>query len=137
MTGTPLARVAGGDEFFAAQPTPARALPDPMPLVENLTRCAIEVLAGARDLDQMSRWVTEDVYRRLLKRTVLASRARALKRQPAVRPQFRLGEPHLSSPADGVVEAVVVVHGSMRTRAVAIRLEGLDSRWRATALSVL
>jgi hypothetical protein len=36
-----------------------------------------------------------------------------------------------------VVEAVVVVHNRARSRAVAIRLEGLDRRWRATAISVL
>jgi hypothetical protein len=36
-----------------------------------------------------------------------------------------------------VVEAVVIVCGRARTRAVAIRLEGLDSRWRATAINVL
>ena len=43
----------------------------------------------------------------------------------------------ITSPADGVVEAVVIVHGKARTRAIAIRLEGLDQRWRATAISVL
>ena len=39
-------------------------------------------------------------------------------------------------PADGGVEgcAVVVVHG--RVRAVAVRLEGMDGRWRATAVEV-
>ena len=40
-------------------------------------------------------------------------------------------------PRDGVVEAVVIVTGRARTRAVAIRLEGLDERWRATAINVL
>ncbi|MGB3376691.1 MAG: Rv3235 family protein, partial [Microbacterium sp.] len=42
-----------------------------------------------------------------------------------------------SAPADGIVEAVVVVAGPGRTRAVAIRLEGLDSRWRASSFAVL
>jgi hypothetical protein len=36
-----------------------------------------------------------------------------------------------------VVEAVVIVRGRARTRAVALRLEGLDQRWRATAINVL
>jgi hypothetical protein len=40
-------------------------------------------------------------------------------------------------PRDGVVEAVVIVRGRARARAVAIRLEGLDRRWRATAIHVL
>ena len=55
------------DEFFGHQPTPSSALPDPAPLIENLTRCVIEILAGARELEQISRWVTDDVYRHLLK----------------------------------------------------------------------
>jgi len=48
------------DEFFGHQPTPSAELPDPAPLIENLTRCVIEVLAGARDLEQIARWVTDD-----------------------------------------------------------------------------
>jgi hypothetical protein len=40
-------------------------------------------------------------------------------------------------PADGVVESVVIVAGPARTRAVAIRLEGMDRRWRATSLALL
>jgi uncharacterized membrane protein len=35
------------------------------------------------------------------------------------------------------LDAVVVVAGPGRTRAVAIRLEGLDSRWRASSFAVL
>jgi hypothetical protein len=31
----------------------------------------------------------------------------------------------------------VMVHQRTRSRAVAIRLEGMDHRWRATAISVL
>ena len=39
-------------------------------------------------------------------------------------------------PADGVAEASAVVIDADRVRAVAVRLEGLDGRWRATALEV-
>ena len=85
------------DEFFGLQPTPTAELPDPRPLIENLTRCVIEILGGARDLEQIARGVTDDVHRHLLKRVGLTSRARA----------------------------------------VAIRLEGLDRRWRASAINVL
>lgn len=126
------------EDFFAYQPTSTSALPDPRPLIENLTRCVIEILAGARDLEQISRWVTDDVYRHLLKRTVLSARARQVKGQaPSVRPTFTVGSVVMCEPKDGVVEAVVIVHGRARTRAVAIRLEGLDRRWRATAIHVL
>ena len=36
-------------------------------------------LAGARDLEQLARWVTDEVYRNLSKRVVLAARARRAK----------------------------------------------------------
>ena len=125
------------DEFFGHQPASTSALPRPEPLIENLTRCVIEILAGARDLDQISRWVTDDVYRHLLKRVVLSTRARQAKAQRVTRPTFTIGSTTLCEPRDGVVEAVVIVRGRARTRAVALRLEGLDSRWRATAINVL
>lgn len=125
------------DEYFAAQHTSSSLLPDPEPLVVNLTRCVIEVLAGARELDQLTRWITDEVYRHLLKRVVLAKRARQAKGATVRRPQFSLGSTTLYRPKDGVVEAVVIVHQKVRSRAVAIRLEGLDSRWRASAINVL
>jgi hypothetical protein len=123
--------------FFGHQPAATASLPDPAPLLENLTRCVVEILAGARDLQQIARWVTDDVYRNLLKRVVLSDRARRARGQQAARPTFTIGSVVSDAPRDGVVEAVVIVHGRARTRAVAIRLEGLDSRWRATAINVL
>ncbi len=125
------------DDYFGPQPTSAAALPDPVPLLENLTRCVIEILAGAREIEQIGRWVDEDVYRHLLKRVVLAARARAVKGQAVARPVFTIGTTHVCAPRDGVIEATVTVRGRTRCRAVALRLEGLDSRWRATAIHVL
>ena len=125
------------DEFFGAQPTGRATLPNPQPLIENLTRCVIEILAGARDLEQIARWVSDDVYRHLLKRVVLSTRARQAKGVTPSRPMFALGSVSVCEPKDGVVEAVVIVHARARSRAVALRLEGLDHRWRATAINVL
>lgn len=124
-------------DFFGMQPSKRHELPDPEPLLINLTRSVIEVLAGARELEQLARWVSDDVYRHLLKRVVLSARARAVKGQRAQRPALSIGHVHIAEPRDGVVEAVVIVHTRARARAVAIRLEGLDSRWRASAINVL
>lgn len=125
------------DDFFGHQPASTTSLPDPRPLLENLTRCVIEVLAGARDLEQIARWVSDDVYRHLLKRVVLSTRARRATGQKASRPNFSIGSTSVCEPRDGVIEAVIIVQGRARARAVAIRLEGLDSRWRAVAINVL
>ena len=60
-----------------------------------------------------------------------------MKGQAPARPVFTIGSTHTCSPRDGVIEATVTVRGRVRSRAVALRLEGLDSRWRATAIHVL
>jgi hypothetical protein len=125
------------DDFFGHQPSSRSTLPDPEPLLINLTRCVIEVLAGARELDQLARWVSDDVYRHLLKRVVLSARARAVKGQRAQRPAITIGRVTINEPRDGIIEAVVIVHSKVRVRAVAVRLEGLDNRWRASAINVL
>ncbi len=124
-------------EYFAPQPTPAAALPDPQPLLRSLTQGVLEVLAGVREVDQLARWFSEDAYLKLVTRANLASRARSARGASPQRPVFELRSLHQSAPADGVIEAVLVVAGPGRTRAVAIRLEGLDRRWRATSLAVL
>jgi Family of unknown function (DUF6459) len=125
------------DEFFGHQPATRTDLPNPEPLLENLTRCVIEILSGSRELEQIARWVSDDVYRHLLKRVVLSTRARQARGQAITRPAFHLGPVTMSEPRDGVIEAVIIVRGRARSRAVAIRLEGLDKRWRATAINVL
>jgi hypothetical protein len=106
-------------------------------LLVNITRCVLEVFAGARDLEQLGRWVTDSVYRSLLRRTLLAARAREVKGVRPKRPQVALLRTIVTSPCDGVIEGVVIVRMAVRVRSVAIRLEGLDSRWRASAISVL
>jgi hypothetical protein len=142
-SGTPLVhgpvarRLDFDDDEFARQRSGRAELADPEPMLRNLTHCVIEVLAGARDLEQLARWVTDDVYRNLSKRVVLAARARRAKGLVPQRPAFSVGRVHLDEPADGIVEAVVMVHQRARSRAVAIRLEGLDQRWRASVINVL
>jgi hypothetical protein len=124
-------------EYFTHQRTSSEALPDPEPLLTNLTRGVLEVLAGVREVDQLARWLTEDAYRKLVGRANLATRARSARGVPASRPKHAILSVRHTSPADGVVEAVVIVAGPARTRAVAIRLEGMDRRWRATSLALL
>ncbi|MCS5716569.1 Rv3235 family protein [Herbiconiux sp. CPCC 205763] len=118
-------------------PVAARRLSDPKPLAESLARCVVEILSGTRDLDQISRWLSADVYAHLLKRVVLSTRARQARGEAPSRLTFTMGTTVLCEPQDGIVEAVVIVHGRARSRAVAIRLEALDARWRASAVHVL
>lgn len=123
--------------FFAPQKTPTWDLPDPEPFLRNLTVGVLEVFAGVREVEQLARWLTEEPFRKLVVRANLAARARSARGVPAKRPVHRILSLHHSSPADSVIEAVIIVQGPARTRAVALRLEGMDGRWRATSLALL
>ncbi|ANG85273.1 MULTISPECIES: Rv3235 family protein [Microbacterium] len=124
-------------EFFAPQRTSSHALPDPEPFLRNITVGVFEVLAGVREVEQLARWLTEDAYRKLVTRAAMATRARSARGVPAMRPVHTILSVRATRPADGVVEAVVIVQGPARTRAVALRLEGMDGRWRSPSLAVL
>ncbi|KTR03743.1 hypothetical protein NS184_13215 [Curtobacterium luteum] len=113
------------------------ALPDPSDTARALALCVVEILSGAREVDSVARWISDDVHRHLQQRAALAARNRSAMRLPRARPVLRAERVVTCSPADGVVEATVVVHGRSHARAVAIRLEVRNERWRATAVGVL
>jgi len=125
------------NEYFAPQPTSVSELPDPVPLLRSLTSGSLEVLAGVREVDQLARWFSEEAFRALVTRANLSARARSARGVAPSRPTYRIVSIRVSTPADNVVEAVSVVEGPGRTRAIAIRLEGLDRRWRASSLAIL
>jgi hypothetical protein len=124
-------------QYFAPQRTSTAELPDPDTFLRNISRGVLEIFAGVREVDQLARWLTEDAYRKLVTRANLAARARSARGVPAKRPVHQIVSVRHSSPADGVVEGVVIVRGPARTRAVALRLEGMDGRWRTTSLALL
>ena len=125
------------NQYFAPQRTSTADLPDPETFLRNISRGVLEIFAGVREVDQLARWLTEDAYRKLVTRANLAARARSARGIPAKRPVHQIVSVRHSSPADGIVEGVVIVRGPARTRAVALRLEGMDGRWRATSLALL
>jgi hypothetical protein len=47
-----------------------------------------------------------------------------------------LGAVHVCEPVDGVAEVSAVARRSGRAHAVAARLEGIDGRWRCTAVQI-
>lgn len=133
VTGFGRTRAGGG----AIVEFPTGDEPSPGTLCSNLARSVVEILAGARPLDQIGRWVSDSVYVHLLRRTMLTVQARTTAAENPLRPRMTIGDPVLAFPVDGVVEAVVMVHQPARSRAVAIRLERHRARWRATAINVL
>ncbi|MDF2992676.1 MAG: 3-hydroxyacyl-CoA dehydrogenase [Microbacterium sp.] len=132
----PLPAVHASD-FFAPQKTSAARLPRADVFTRNMVRGVFEVLAGVREVEQLARWMSEEVYRSLVVRASLAKRARSARGMPTPRDVHEIRSVRLFAPIDGVVEATVTAAGRARTRAVALRLEGIDGRWRVTALALL
>jgi hypothetical protein len=133
--GVPLRLVppADGNDSAPLEDGPTRrdALPDPRPWTARLAQAVAEVLAGARPAAQLSRVATLDVLR-LLERS--SGRLGARRDCPTRRPV--VSSVHVSEPRDGVAEVCAVVDTGPRRRALAMRLEGADGRWRCTALQV-
>jgi hypothetical protein len=108
-----------------------RRPPELRPWTERLAQAVAEVLAGARHAGQLCDVATLDVLR-LLQRG--AGRLGARPGAPSQRPI--VGSVHISEPCAGVVEACAVIDTGVRVRALALRLEAVDDRWRCTALHV-
>lgn len=128
-------RPAEQDAFFGPQPTPRSALPDPKPWTGRYVQALVEVFAGERPVGQLMRWTTEEVYADVTRRVRILARSASSSpstRAPASRARVR--SVHVCEPSDGIVEASVHVRHGRRSRAVAVRLEGWDGRWRCTAL---
>jgi len=121
----------GTDPAVAEVATGAAQLPEPGPWVAQLVQAVLEVLARERPRQQLVRWLTPEVY------AELSSHVAVDPGRPVPRTRRTVSSVHVSEPADGVVEASVVAVGGPRARAVALRLEGWDGRWRCTRLAVL
>lgn len=112
-------------------------LPDPEPLVERLALCVTEILLGVRQPEQVARWLDEDTYLHLLDRVLSVRRMRAaMKRKPPTGIEMSIQSLRCVRINDAV-EAVTIITTPARGRAVAMRLEPMGGRWRATSLVVL
>lgn len=113
------------------------ALPDPLPLLPTIATLVIEVIAGARSVEQMSALVSDQVYEKLRSKVAARARNDANAGRPALMPKFTVGKVRTDSPRPGVIESVVLITSQARTRAVTIRLEPFHKRWRATSVTIL
>jgi hypothetical protein len=125
------------EEFFGPQYNSTSELPNPEASLRALATGVVEVIAGSRPIDQLSRLLTDEVYQRLSQRARLARQNREEQGQKTHHQNFSVHNMMNASPRDGVIESVVLLNSQRRIRAVTIRLEGINNRWRATAVSVL
>lgn len=123
-------------EFGTSENRPA-PLANPKAHIANLATQVTEVIAGVRSVEQLALLLNEHVYESLRVRS--AARARRMLetgKKPVIKPTEVINVRY-QYPAEGVIESVVVLSNRDRARAVAIRLEEIHDRWRATNIGFL
>ncbi|MGY1835140.1 Rv3235 family protein [Blastococcus sp. SYSU DS0510] len=104
-------------------------LPPAAAAARRLVTTALEALVGRRPLTQVQPLASTGVYAALSSRR--PPRWCTEGSAPVV-----VGPVRVCEPVDGVAEVSAVVHRAGRAHAVAARLEGMDGRWRCTALQI-
>jgi hypothetical protein len=123
-----LKEVPRDDEFGPAWSTRAQ-LPDPRAAGRLLITLTLEALAGRRPLAQLQPMTSRGVF-------AAVSEGRRPRWCVEATSPLAIGRVHVCEPVDGVAEISAVVRRGRRSHAVAARLEGLDGRWRCTALQI-
>ena len=116
---------------------PAPGLPEAGVWASHLVQAVIEVLAGARPIGQLARWLSPEVQGQLRRQRTAAVTPRPASATGRGNRGRAVRSVHICSPAAGVVEATVVIGGGQRSRAVALRLEAVGGQWRCTRLAIL
>jgi hypothetical protein len=105
--------------------TGTQALPPARRTGQMFARALVEILSGRRPLAQLRVHCAPDIYAGLVDRPTPA--AVCLPHLLTVR---------VCEPADGVAEVSAAFRRAQRVRAIAFRMQGVDGRWRITALEV-
>ncbi|SOD73108.1 hypothetical protein SAMN05892883_2402 [Jatrophihabitans sp. GAS493] len=105
-------------------------LPDPVGFSRRLLVGALEAFAGRRSIAQLAPYLSRGVFAGLARDCDNAKVTNRWRGGAAVRTI------HLCEPADGVAEIAAVVAVRGRSRAVALRLEGQNGRWRCVRLQL-
>jgi hypothetical protein len=116
------------DDFGPAW-SPRGVLPDARDAGRRLITLTLEAMAGRRPLAQLQPMTSAGVF------AALSAGRRPRWCTEGTAPLI-VGPVHVCEPVDGVAEVSAVARRGGRAHAVAARLEGIDGRWRCTALQV-
>jgi hypothetical protein len=117
------------DAWLSAERTPTAELPAVHGVAGALVRGVLEVLAGVRGIAQLRRDTTAELYADLVPALTGARDTRGS------RPDARaIRSLHVQERPEGVAEVCATVVRGGRFSTLALRLEGLDGRWRCTEL---
>jgi hypothetical protein len=106
--------------------------PDVSAWASRFVPALVEVLSGDRPVSQLMRWTDRDVYEEI------RQRVEGLSRSPGSRPaRAAVRSLHLCQPRPDAAEITAVVRAGRRTRALAVRLDAIEDRWRCTEFAVV
>jgi hypothetical protein len=117
------------DDDFGPTWSSRGELPDPRVEGRRLFLLTLEAMAGRRPLTQVRPLTSPGVF------AALSGRRRPGWCTASTSPLI-VGRVHVSEPVDGVAEVSAVARRDGRAHALAARLEGIDGRWRCTALQI-
>lgn len=110
-------------DSFDPQATARIDLPSARQWSMRLVHALVEVVNGSRPAAQLNRWVTPELMSQL-QNQVARNKL----------PKLGVRSIHVHETDDGVAEISSVFGTPNRSFALALRLEGLDGKWRATSL---
>jgi hypothetical protein len=125
----PLVGPAACRDDFGPTWSPRADLPDVRDAGRRLITLTLEAMAGRRPLTQLQPMTSVGVF------TALSGGRRPRWCAEGTAPLV-IGRVHVCEPVDGVAEVSAVARRGGRAHAVAARLEGIDGRWRCTALQI-
>jgi hypothetical protein len=137
--GVLVLHTADGDVSPEPESRPQRSLPPALHWTRQFVQAALEVAAGRRAPSQLVRWTSDDVFATLARRAALAARVERTERATGASARsvpVAVRSVRLCHPEEHIVEASAVVTDRGRVRAVALRVEGIEGRWRVTALEI-
>jgi hypothetical protein len=123
-------RLTTVSDTFASRPTARSELPEARSVAHRVVLGIIEAATGRRPATQLAPYTAAAVQAGLVRDAGRITRL-GTARQPA-----RVHSLHLTEPADGVAEVAAVIRVGERYRAIALRLEGLDGRWRCVRVQI-
>jgi hypothetical protein len=112
------------------RPTGCHELPEPAPMARRLVIGVVEIATRRRSASQLRHHTSPAVQAGLVRDAGRITRLGTAQRPAA------LHSLHVIEPSDGVAEVAAVLRIENRFRALALRLEGLDGRWRCVRLQI-
>ncbi|WP_395725199.1 Rv3235 family protein [Nakamurella sp.] len=113
------------DPDIGIRRTGTAQLPAAPRAAQVFTTALVEVLAGRRPVGQLRVHTAPAVFAGLVNRAPHGLSAPA-----------HVMSVRICQPTDGVAEVSATVRSGARVRAIAFRMEGVDGRWRVTALDI-